>query len=102
MSDAGAKSSLFDGFARVAQALASGRRVEIIDVLGNGERTVESQADAVGLSVANTSQHLQVLRRAGLVSARRAGNHIHYAFAGGDAFELWATLRSVASRRMAE
>jgi rhodanese-related sulfurtransferase len=76
--------------------------MEIIDVLANGERTVESVADAIGLSVANTSQHLQVLRRAGLVSARRAGNHIHYALAGVDVFALWATLREVASRRMAE
>ena len=102
MTSAAAKAELFDGFGRVGQALASGRRVEIIDVLANGERTVESLADAVGLSVANTSQHLQVLRRAGLVSARRAGNHIHYALAGGDVFALWATLREVASRRMAE
>ena len=71
-------------------------------MLANGERTVESLADAIGLSVANTSQHLQVLRRAGLVSTWRAGNHIHYALAGGDVFALWATIREVASRRMAE
>jgi rhodanese-related sulfurtransferase len=102
MTSTAAKSELFDGFGRVGQALASGRRVEIIDVLANGERTVESVADAIGLTVANTSQHLQVLRRAGLVSARRAGNHIHYALAGVDVFALWATLREVASRRMAE
>jgi rhodanese-related sulfurtransferase len=102
MTSTAAKSELFDGFGRVGQALASGRRMEIIDVLANGERTVESVADAIGLSVANTSQHLQVLRRAGLVSARRAGNHIHYALAGVDVFALWATLREVASRRMAE
>jgi rhodanese-related sulfurtransferase len=102
MSDGAAKSTLFDGFARVAQALASGRRAEIIDVLANGERTVESLADAVGLSVANTSQHLQVLRRAGLVTARRQGTHVGYALAGEDVFALWSTLRGVAAAHLAE
>ncbi|HEY6379065.1 MAG TPA: metalloregulator ArsR/SmtB family transcription factor [Candidatus Dormibacteraeota bacterium] len=97
-----AKADLFDGFARVAQALGSGRRVEILDILANGERTVESLAKTVGLTVANTSQHLQILRRAGLVSGRRDGNHIRYGLAGDDVFSLWSTLRSVASTRLAE
>jgi len=102
MSDAAAKSTLFDGFARVAQALASGRRAEIVDVLANGERTVESLAEAVGLSVANTSQHLQVLRRAGLVTSRRQSTHVRYALAGDDVFALWSTLRGVAAAHVAE
>src|SRR5438309_10562572 len=102
MTNAAAKAELFDGFGRVGQALASGRRAEIIDVLANGERTVESLADAVGLSVANTSQHLQVLRRAGLVSARRNGTHVRYALAGGDVVALWSTLRGVAASQVAE
>lgn len=102
MGDAATKAELFDGFARVAQALASGRRAEIVDVLANGERTVESLAGAVGLSVANTSQHLQVLRRAGLVSSRRDGTRIHYALAGRDVFALWSALRGVAAAHLAE
>jgi rhodanese-related sulfurtransferase len=97
-----AKAELFDGFARIAQALGSGRRAEIIDILANGERTVESLSSAVGLSVANTSQHLQILRRAGLVNARRTGNHIRYSLAGDDVFALWSTLRDVGSRRVAD
>jgi rhodanese-related sulfurtransferase/DNA-binding MarR family transcriptional regulator len=102
MSSPQAKGELFDGFARIAQALGSGRRAEIIDILANGERTVESLANAAGLSVANTSQHLQILRRAGLVKARRDGNHIRYSLAGEDVFALWSTLRDVGSRRVAE
>jgi rhodanese-related sulfurtransferase/predicted transcriptional regulator len=97
-----AKAELFDAFARLGQALASGRRMEILDILANGGRTVESLSNAVGLSVANTSQHLQILRRAGLVTARRDGNHVRYALAGDDVFTLWATLRDVSSRRIAD
>lgn len=102
MSDRVAKAELFDGFARIGQALASGRRAEILDILANGERAVESLSDAVGLSVANTSQHLQILRRAGLVSARRDGTYIRYSLAGDDVFALWSTLRNVGSKRVAE
>jgi rhodanese-related sulfurtransferase/predicted transcriptional regulator len=97
-----AKTALFDEFARVGHALASGRRVELLDVLANGERTVESLATAVGLSVANASQHLQVLRRAGLVTSRREGTYVRYSLAGGDVFALCATVREVASHRIAE
>ena len=97
-----AKTELFDGFARIGQALASGRRAEIIDILANGARTVESLSAAVGLSMANTSQHLQVLRRAGLVTARREGNNIRYSLAGDDVFALWSSLRDVAAHRSAE
>ena len=71
MADRGAETALFDEFARAAKALASGRRIELVDVLANGERTVEALAGEVGLSVANTSQRLQVLRQAGLVASRR-------------------------------
>jgi rhodanese-related sulfurtransferase len=102
MSDRAAKADLFDGFARIGQALASGRRVEMLDILANGERTVERLSEAVALSVANTSQHLQILRRAGLVNARREGNYIRYSLAGDDVFALWSTLRGVALQRTAE
>ena len=102
MGDRAAKTALFDAFARAAKALASGRRLELVDVLANGERTVETLAGEVGLSVANTSQHLQILRQAGLVSSRREGTSVHYRLASPEVFELWRTLRSLAASRLAE
>jgi rhodanese-related sulfurtransferase len=102
MGDRAAKTALFDAFARAAKALASGRRIELVDVLANGERTVEALAGEVGLSVANTSQHLQILRQAGLVSSRREGTSIHYQLAAPEVFELWRTLRTLAASRLAE
>ena len=102
MGDRAAKTALFDEFARAAKALASGRRMELLDVLANGERTVEAVASEVGLSVANTSQHLQVLRQAGLVATRRQGTSIHYRLAGPEVFELWRALRTLARSRLAE
>ena len=102
MGDRAAKTALFDGFAVVGKALASGRRIELLDVLANGERTVEALAGEVGLSVANTSQHLQVLRQAGLVATRREGTSVHYRLAGPEVFELWRALRSLAAGRLAE
>jgi rhodanese-related sulfurtransferase len=97
-----AKTALFDEFARVGKALASGRRIELLDVLANGERTVEVLAGEVGLSVANTSQHLQILRQAGLVGSRREGTSVHYRLAAPEVFELWRTLRTLAASRLAE
>jgi rhodanese-related sulfurtransferase len=102
MADRVAKQALFDEFARVGKALASGRRIELLDVLANGERTVEGLARESGLSVANTSQHLQVLRQAGLVSTRRDGNSIYHRLATSEVFELWRALRTLASSRLAE
>jgi rhodanese-related sulfurtransferase/DNA-binding transcriptional ArsR family regulator len=97
-----AKTALFDGFARLGQALGNGRRLEILDVLANGERTVEGLAAEAGLSVANASQHLQVLRAAGLVRSRRQGTRIFYQLGDAVVFELWRNLRSVAAQRQAE
>jgi rhodanese-related sulfurtransferase len=102
MGDRAAKTALFDAFARAAKALASGRRIELVDVLANGERTVEALASEVGLSVANTSQHLQVLRQAGLVTARREGTSVHYRLAASEVFQLWQALRILAAGRLAE
>jgi rhodanese-related sulfurtransferase len=102
MGDRSAKVALFDEFARAAKALASGRRLELLDVLANGERTVEALAGEAGQSVANTSQHLQILRQAGLVVGRRAGASVHYRLAGPEVFELWRALRSLAAGRLAE
>jgi rhodanese-related sulfurtransferase len=102
MADRAAKTALFDDFARVGRALASGRRIELVDVLANGERTVEALAGEVGLSVANTSHHLKTLRQAGLVTTRREGTSVHYRLAGPEVFELWRTLRTLAASRLAE
>jgi rhodanese-related sulfurtransferase/DNA-binding transcriptional ArsR family regulator len=102
MADRAAKTALFDEFARVGKALASGRRMELLDVLANGERTVEVLAGEGGLSVANASQHLQILRRAGLVATRREGTSVHYRLAGPEVFELWRALRTLAASRLAE
>lgn len=102
MSDRKTKDSLFDQFARIGKALSSGRRVEIVDVLANGERTVESIAIQIGLSVANASQHLQVLRRAGIVSGRREGTSIYYSLADPDVFTLWRQLQNLASKQLGD
>src|SRR5262245_23096710 len=97
-----AKSALFDALASVAQALGSGRRAEIVDVLAQGERSVEEIAAEISQSLANTSQHLQVLARAGLVRSRREGNRVIYRLASERVAELWATVRDVAVRHVAE
>lgn len=102
MGDRVAKTALFDGLVTAAKALSSGRRAEIIDVLAQGERSVEEIAEEIGQSVANTSQHLQQLLRAGLVRSRRDGNRIHYALSGDRVAELWALLREVAAEHVAE
>jgi rhodanese-related sulfurtransferase len=95
------KVALFDGFAAVGKAIANGRRAELIDVLAQGERSVEALAGEVDQSVANTSQHLQVLSRAGLVQARRDGNRVLYRLSSDAVAGLWAAVRSVASQHLA-
>jgi rhodanese-related sulfurtransferase len=95
-----AKDALFDGFASVAKALASGRRAEIIEVLAQGERTVETIAGEIGQSIANTSHHLRTLARAGLVASRRTGTHVHYRLASDDVLQLWWALRQVAAAQV--
>lgn len=101
MADRAAKQALFDRLADVAKALGNGRRAELIDVLGQGERSVEVLAGEIGQTTANTSHHLQVLARAGLVATRRDGNHIYYRLASERVAELWSALRDVASRHVA-
>ena len=90
MGDRAAKDALFEGFAEVAKALASGRRAEIVDVLAQGERSVEEVAGEIDQSVANTSHHLRALARAGLLTTRRDGTRIYYALASDRVAELWA------------
>src|SRR5438094_7132842 len=97
-----AKAALFDALASVAQALGSGRRAEIVDVLAQGERSVEELANEISQSVANTSQHLQVLARAGLVRSRREGTRIIYRLASDRVGDLWAAVRDLAVRHVAE
>jgi rhodanese-related sulfurtransferase len=101
MGDRVAKDALFDGFSEVAKALASGRRAEIIDVLTQGERSVEGIAAELDQSVANTSHHLRALARAGLVTTRREGTRIFYSVASERVAELWTALRDVAVEHVA-
>jgi len=95
-----AKDALFDGFAAVAGAMASGRRAEIIELLAQGERSVEDVADAIEQSVANTSHHLRRLARVGLVSTRRDRTRIYYRLADQRVYDLWAALRDVTTRHL--
>lgn len=101
MADRAAKDALFEGFAAVAKALASGRRAEIVDVLAQGERSVETLAEEIGQSVANTSHHLRALARAGFVTTRRDGTRIYYALSSERVGELWAAVRDVAAEHVA-
>jgi rhodanese-related sulfurtransferase/DNA-binding transcriptional ArsR family regulator len=102
MSDVAAKAALFDAFASVAAALASGRRAEIVDLLAQGERSVEEVARETGQSVAATSHHLRLLAKSGLAHSRRDGRRIYYRLASERVGELWAAVRDVASRHVAE
>ena len=102
MSDRAAKTALFDAFASVAAALGSGRRAEIVDVLAQGERSVEELANEVGQSVAATSHHLRLLAKAGLARSRRDGHRVVYRLASERVGELWAAVRDVAARHVAE
>jgi DNA-binding transcriptional ArsR family regulator len=98
--EATAKQELFDQFARVGRALASAPRLLMLDLLAQGERSVEHLADAAELSVANASQHLQVLRGAGLVATRREGTRVFYRLAGDEVLRLWVSVREVAAERV--
>jgi rhodanese-related sulfurtransferase/predicted transcriptional regulator len=102
MASSVAKSALFDAFASVAQALGSGRRAEIVDVLAQGERSVDQLAREVEQSIANTSHHLQLLAKAGLVRSRREGTRVYYRLASDRVADLWAAVREVAEHHLAE
>lgn len=102
MSRTSVKSLLFNEFARVSKALGSGNRLELLEFLAQGERSVDQLAKLSGLSVANTSRHLQVLRQAGLVSARKEGLYVHYSVSGAGVIRLLAALQEVAQHNVAE
>lgn len=100
--DRAAKTALNEQFARVGKALASPRRIEILDVLAQGERSVEALAAAADMTLALASSHLQVLRASRLVESRRDGARIFYRLTGDDVFHLLSALRGVARARVAE
>ena len=102
MSSANPKRAVFEQFAVVAQALANAHRVELIELVAQGERSVEELVRLSGLTVTNASQHLQQLRRAGLVVARRAGKHVLYRIAERDVVDLLMAVRRTAARGVAE
>ena len=96
------KDKLYDQFAHLAQALASPKRLELLDLLCQCEKTVEALAKQSSLSVANTSRHLQVLRGARLVDARKEGLHVFYRLADEEVCEFFRSLRQLAESRLAE
>jgi rhodanese-related sulfurtransferase/DNA-binding HxlR family transcriptional regulator len=96
------KSALYEQLGRVGQALGSAGRLQILEYIAQGERSVDELAHMTGLSVANTSKHLQALRHAGLVTARKEGLRVYYAIAGDDVVALVSALRAVAEQRVAE
>ena len=102
MSSGNVKHDLFAQFARIGKALSNANRLEIIEYLAQGERSVDALAQVAGLSVANTSQHLQQLRQAGLVTLRKDGQRVYYRLSGEDVVVLLNGLRAVADRHLAE
>ena len=102
MGDHQDKEALFDGLVEAARVLGNGRRAELVDVLAQGERSVEELAAEIHQSVANTSQHLQRLLRAGLVCSRRSGTRIYYSLASPAVERLWRALRETAEAHMGE
>lgn len=102
MSNGSFKHDLFSQFARVAKAMGNGYRLELLEYLAQGERSVDALSKVSGLTVANTSQHLQQLRQAGLVSTRKEGVNVYYRLSGDDVVTLLDTLRGVAERHIAE
>ena len=102
MSSDPAKDRLYEAIGRVAAALGSAGRLQILELVAQGERSVDALAAMTGLSVANTSKHLQALRQAGLVNARKAGLRVYYSLAGDDVSLLLSALRGVAEHRAAD
>ncbi len=96
------KQALFAQFARVGKALSNGNRLALLELLAQGERSVDELARVSGLAVANTSQHLQQLRQAGLIVSRKQGLKVFYRLSGDDVVSLFEALRVVAGRHVAE
>jgi rhodanese-related sulfurtransferase/DNA-binding transcriptional ArsR family regulator len=96
------KSDLFSQFARVGKALSNANRLELLELLAQGSRSVESLANIAKLSIANTSQHLQQLRQSGLVVSRKEGLHVYYSLSGDDVISLLDSVRHVAERHISD
>lgn len=96
------KSDLFTQFARVGKALSNANRLELLEFLAQGSRSVESLASVANLSIANTSQHLQLLRQAGLVTSQKQGLKVYYNISGDDVIRLLDSLRDVAERHISD
>jgi rhodanese-related sulfurtransferase/DNA-binding transcriptional ArsR family regulator len=96
------KDALFEALASVGKALSSGRRAEIVDLLAQGDRSVDEVAAELDQSVANTSHHLRNLARAGLVRTRREGTRVIYGLASEHVLQLWTVVREVAAEHVAE
>lgn len=96
------KHEIYEQFARIGKALSSPPRLELIDLLAQGERAVEELAEETGMSTANTSRHLQVLRRARLVRRRKEGNRAFYSLSGPDVFSAWRAVRELAEARLGD
>ncbi|MFU8889621.1 MAG: ArsR/SmtB family transcription factor [Trueperaceae bacterium] len=96
------KDAVYEQFARITKALASPVRLEIVDVLAQGERTVDALAREVGQSLANASQHLRSLKEARLVDTRRDGTFVHYRLADPQVIEVWRAVRALGERQLAD
>ncbi|MFE0508887.1 ArsR/SmtB family transcription factor [Streptomyces sp. NPDC058964] len=101
MGDPTRKAALFDALATTGKALSNGKRLELLDLLAQGERSVDALAKAAGLGLTTASAHLQTLKQAGLVTTRRDGVRIHYRLAGDDVAALYALLQRVAHTHLA-
>jgi rhodanese-related sulfurtransferase len=101
MGDPARKAELFDAIAVTGKALSNGKRLELMDLLAQGERSVEALARAAGLGLTTASAHLQTLKQAGLVATRREGTRIYYRLAGQDVAALYSLLQHVADARQA-
>lgn len=102
MSSGNFKHDIFSQFSRVGKALSNGNRLELLEYLAQGERSVDELSKLAGLTVANTSQHLQHLRQAGLVSTRKEGLRVYSRISGDDVIEMLSTLRLVAERHVTD
>jgi rhodanese-related sulfurtransferase len=102
MSTEAMKQALYQAIAKVAQALSHGNRLQLLEFLAQGERSVDELAAMTGMSVANTSQHLQALRQAALVASRKEAQRVYYGIAGDDVVQMCRLLRGVAENRLAE
>lgn len=102
MQNQGPKYRLFEQFAQVAKALSHAHKLELLELLAQGERNVEALANVAGFTVTNTSRHLQQLRRAGLIASRKEGLYVFYRLAGDDVIELLRSLRRTGTRHISD